>query len=99
MKYTPSGQELESLNNPGQGTSMLGMLTYPDDFSKSSGLSQLWYKDTGTATALATNPGLAGRQCYIIRSPNPKGTFSISVPLIFLALLLIMIRLFMDSNR
>ena len=81
VRYTLSGQEIESLNNPGQGTSMFGMLTYPDDFSKSSGLNQLWYKDTGAAAALATNVGFAGRQGYIIRSPNPKGTFSFSVPL------------------
>ena len=38
VKYTLSGQELESLNSPRQCTSMLGMLTYPDNFSKSSGL-------------------------------------------------------------
>ncbi len=81
VRYTLSGQEIESLNNPGQGTSMFGMLTYPDDFSKSSGLNQLWYKDTGTDAVLATNIGFTGRQGYIIRSPDPKGTFSFSVPL------------------
>ena len=81
IKYNLSGQEIESLNNPGQGTSMLGMLTYPDDFSKSSGLNQLWYKDTGTDANLATNLGFAARQGYIVRSPNPKGTFSFCVPL------------------
>ena len=81
VRYTLSGQEIESLNNPGQGTTMLGMLTYPDDFSKSSGLNQLWYKDTSTDAAFATNTGFVARQAYIIRSPNPKGTFSFSVPL------------------
>ena len=70
-----------SIVSIGQSTSMFGMLTYPDDFSKSSGLNQLWYKDTGTAAAIATNAGFAGRQGYIIKSPNPKGTFSFSVPL------------------
>ena len=81
IKYTLSGQEIETLNNPGQGTTMFGMLTYPDDFSKSSGLNQLWFKDTGAAAALNTNQGFSGRQGYIIQSPNPKGTFSFSIPL------------------
>ena len=81
VKYKLSGQEVESLNNPGQGTSMFGMLTYPDDFSKSSGLNQLWFKDTGTAAALDTNTGFKGRHGYIVVSPKPKGTFSFSVPL------------------
>ena len=52
IRYNLSGQEIESLNNPDQGTSMLGMLTYPDDFSKSSGLNQLWYKDTGVTASI-----------------------------------------------
>ena len=81
IRYNLSGQEIESLNNPGQGTSMLGMLTYPDDFSKSSGLNQLWFKDTGADANLATNTGFAGRQGYIVKSSNPKGTFSFCIPL------------------
>ena len=46
FKYQLSGQEIASLSYPGQGTTMLGLLKYPDDFSKSQGLNQLWYKDT-----------------------------------------------------
>ena len=80
IKYQLSGQEIESLFYPGQGTTMLGLLKYPDDFSKSQGLNQLWFKDTG-ATAAAANTGFAVRQSYIIQSPNPKGTFSFRVPL------------------
>ena len=37
---------METLNNPGQTTSILGYLTYPDDFNTSSGLNQCWAKDT-----------------------------------------------------
>ena len=80
IKYQLSGQEIESLFYPGQGTTMLGLLKYPDDFSKSQGLNQLWYKDTGT-TAAAANTGFAVRQSYLIQSPDPKGTFSFRVPL------------------
>ena len=83
IKYTLSGQEIESINNPGQATTMRGMLTYPDDFSKSSGLNQLWFKDTGVAASIApgVNGGFAARHAYIVASPNPKGAFSFSVPL------------------
>ena len=52
IRYELSGQEIEKIMYPGQATTMLGLLKYPDDFSKSKGLNQLWYKDT---TALAEN--------------------------------------------
>ncbi|XP_060078562.1 uncharacterized protein LOC132558055 [Ylistrum balloti] len=84
IKYQLSGQEIESLFHPGQGTTMLGLLKYPDDFSKSQGLNQLWYKDTSaaaSAAAAAGNAGFSVRQSYIIKSPDPKGTFSFRVPL------------------
>jgi len=48
IKYRLSGQETESLFHPGQATTMLGLLKFPDDFSKSMGLNQIWYKDNGT---------------------------------------------------
>jgi len=34
IKYRLSGQEIESLVHPGQATKMLGLLKFPDDFSK-----------------------------------------------------------------
>jgi hypothetical protein len=46
MKYELNGTTIESINYPGQTTSMLGYLSYPDDFSTSTGLSCCWYKDT-----------------------------------------------------
>ena len=48
IRYKLLGQEIEKINFPGQTTTMLGLLKYPDDFSKSKGLNQLWYKDTTT---------------------------------------------------
>ena len=44
IRYDLSGQEIESLVHPGQATTMLGLLKYADDFSKSEGLNQLWYR-------------------------------------------------------
>ena len=61
----------------------LGLLKYPDDFSKSKGLNQLWYKDTSiTATVEGDNPnaGFAVRRYYIFSS-NPVGTFNFKIPL------------------
>ena len=37
FKYQLSSQEIESLSHPGQVTTMLGLLKYPNDFSKSQG--------------------------------------------------------------
>ena len=39
---------IEKILYPGQATTILGSLKYPDNFSKSQGLNQLWYKDTST---------------------------------------------------
>ena len=38
IEYHLSNQLIESLNYPGQATTMLGLLKYPDDFSKAQGL-------------------------------------------------------------
>ena len=81
IKYQLSGQEIESVLNPGQATTMLGLLKYPDDFSKSQELNQLWYKDTTVNADLVNNVGFKIRLDYIIQKPDPKGTFSFRVPL------------------
>ena len=81
IRYELSGQEIESIMNVGQATTMLGLLKYPDDFSKSKGLNQLWYKDTLDTADLDHNTGFKIRQEYIIKNSNPKGSFSFKVPL------------------
>ena len=78
--YELSGQEIEKINSPGQATTMLGLLKYPDDFSKSKGLNQLWYKDA-TALAEVNNDGFKKRKEYIINNSDPKGSFSSKIPL------------------
>ena len=80
IRYDLSGQEIENIMNVGQATTMLGLLKYPDDFSKSKGLNQLWYKDT-TENADDDNIGYAFRRYYIIRNSNPRGSFSFRIPL------------------
>ena len=83
IRYQLSGQEIESLFYPGQATTMMGLLKYPDDFQKSQGLNQLWYKDVGTAASVTAdvNSGFGVRHGYIIKKPDPKGTFSFRIPL------------------
>ena len=82
IQYELSGQEIENIMNVGQATTMLGLLKYPDDFSKSKGLNQLWYKDT-TGVADDHNTGFSIRRNYIIVNANPKGSFSFKIPHIF----------------
>ena len=86
IRYDLSGQEIESLVHPGQATTMLGLLKYPDDFSKSKGLNQLWYKDTTTTAVLDPagvnfNHGFKLRHDYIITASQPRGSFSFRIPL------------------
>ena len=90
IRYELSGQEIENIVNVGQATTMLGLLKYPDDFSKSKGLNQLWYKDTKNTTVLDPNDGNynAGfkiRHDYIFGKAdgdvNPIGSFSFRIPL------------------
>ena len=80
IRYELSGQEIEKIMYPGQATTMLGLLKYPDDFSKSKGLNQFWYKDT-TTLANTQNVGWNMRKLYIINNSNPKGTFGFKIPL------------------
>ena len=80
IRYDISGQEIETLVHLGQATTMLGLLKYPDDFSKSKGLNQLWYKDT-TLNAEEANAGWEVRGYQIIKNSDPRGTFSFKIPL------------------
>ena len=80
IRYDLSGQEIENIMNVGQATTMLGLLKYPDDFSKSKGLNQLWYKDT-TVNADNNNTGYSYRRYYILGETNPLGSFSFRIPL------------------
>ena len=87
IRYHIASHEIEVLQNPGQATTMLGLLKYPDDFNKSFGMNQLWVKDENTGIANITtdnaayNSGFHLRQKYIIKNPTPNGEFSFKIPL------------------
>src|SRR5688572_18048794 len=79
--YSLSNQDMETIYHPGQATTMLGLLKYPNDFALAQGLNQLWCKDTHATAALVANTGFGARQAYLIQKPTAKGTFSFVVPL------------------
>ena len=81
VSYRLSNQEIESVHHPGQATTMLGILKYPDDFARAQGLNQLWRKDTAVTAVAADNAGFNLRHKYIVQLPTAKGTFSFRVPL------------------
>ena len=85
VRYHLASHEIEVLQNPGHATTMLGMLKFPDDFSKSQGLNQLWIKDTGEGNTVTDgdnpNEGFKLRRNYIINMPNTRGTFNFKIPL------------------
>ena len=81
IEYHLSNQLIESINYPGQANTMLGLLKYPDDFSKAQSLNQLCYKDTATTAVKADNNGFAARHAFLIQSPTVKGTFSSGIPI------------------
>ena len=77
IKYLLGGNEIESLNHPGQATTMLGLLKYDKSYS---GLSECWALDTNDT--IAANDGFAKRKAYILAlDPPNKGTVSFAVDL------------------
>ena len=80
LKLTLAGQEVEHVNYLGHATSLLGLASYSSEYQKGCGLAQGWYAGTSTAAALA-NVGFAARQPFLIRSPDPKGSFQCAIPM------------------
>ena len=85
VRYHLASHEIEVLQNPGHASTMLGLLKYPDDFTKSQGLNQLWLPDTNidnnNEANKVDNLGFKKRNEYIIQTSDPKGTFSFKIPL------------------
>ena len=85
VRYHLASHEIEVLQNPGHATTMLGLLKYPDDFTKSQGLNQVWAPDKEVGTpVVGDNEGFRMRQNYIINMPtgnDNKGKFNFKIPL------------------
>ena len=81
IRYELSGHEIEKVNYVGYATTMLGLLKYTEDFSRSKGLNQSWYKDTSNDPN-PQNVGFWIRHQHIFNHVNvEKGTFSFRIPL------------------
>ena len=81
ISYQLSNQDVETIFQPGQATTMLGYLKYPVEFQLGEGMNQLWNRDTSDSTDPAANTGFKNRQNYIITQSDAKGTFSFCIPL------------------
>ena len=77
IKYILGGNEIESLSECGQATTMLGMARYSSAFHEGIGLAQGW--DPDTKTTVANNTGFTKRQKYFVATPDPTGEFSIPI--------------------
>ena len=80
IQYELSGQEIEKVNYVGYATTMLGLLKYTEDFSRSKGLNQSWYKDSTNAPNVQ-NTGWSIRHHHIFYNSEVKGSFSFRIPL------------------
>ena len=81
IRYELSGHEIEKVNYVGYATTMLGLLKYTEDFGRSKGLNQSWYKDS-TVTPNNQNRGFWERHQHIFNHlDRDKGSFSFRIPL------------------
>ena len=105
VRFHLASHEIEVLQNPGHATTMLGMLKFPDDFSKSQGLNQCWIKDTGDGDANPANDANEGfklRRNYITNMPegDNKGKFNFKIPLKhFLGFVRIIQKYYMECSK
>ena len=83
MKYSINGQPIEDILNPAISSIMLGMLRYPDDFSKSKGLMQCWFKDSSTGDNTVNNVGRVERKKLFSHNVDMehRAKFSFCIPL------------------
>ena len=89
IKYELSSTEIESVYQPGQATTMFGLLTKNLNFNDSGGLNSLWLPDDDDGTAKAGNGGYETRRKLLFSNnvvaadaedPN-SGSFRFSVKL------------------
>ena len=80
ISYQIGTQVVETISSPGQITSMLGYLSYPDDFNTSSGLLSCWSKDTtSNANSVEFAESVAQPAAHYIPSRNSNYTQGFAV--------------------
>jgi hypothetical protein len=80
MRFLLNNTEIESIMNPGQATTMKGLLTIGAETNLAEGLNMCWKTDSSTAADDA-NLGFKARRNLIVSKPVPIGTFSFCIPL------------------
>jgi hypothetical protein len=80
IRFLINNTEIESIMNPGQATTMKGLLTVGSELNLAEGLNMCWKTDT-SSTADDNNLGFKIRRNLIITKPAPIGTFSFCIPL------------------
>ena len=80
LKLTFAGQTVEHVNYPGHATSHFGLASYSSTCYKGCVLAQGWSSDINT-NAAANNIGFYTRHGYLIRNPDPKGSFQCVIPM------------------
>ena len=79
VTYLLNGSEVESISDPGQATTMRGILMYDENYNSSTGMSLGWVRDMGDGTAKEANTGHVLRNNLTIN--KAKGHFSFVMPL------------------
>ena len=80
LKLTLAVQAMEHVNYPGHATTLLGLARYSTTYDKGYGLAKGWFPDIN-AKAADNNTGFYTRQRYLIRNPDPNGSFQCAIPM------------------
>ena len=81
LELTLAGQEVEHVNYPGHATSLPGLMSYSSVYQRGCGPAQGWLPDTGLTADPNANAGFKTRQGFLIKTPNPKGSFQRVIPM------------------
>lgn len=87
IKYELSSHEIESVNQPGQATTMFGLLTKNQCYNSGGGLNSCWVPDDDTGKAEDDNSGWNTRRNILFKNntgtgeDNNSGSFRFSVKL------------------
>lgn len=69
---------IEQIDNPGESSTIMGYLTYPENYKNTKGLNQMWYPDSN---ADFSKDGFKIRHDYLFEKPADTGSFSLVIPL------------------
>ena len=80
ISYQLSNQDVETIFEPGQSTTMLGYLKYPVEFQLGEGMNQLWQRDTADLTDSALNTDLkVGKTTSLNKAQKKERFHSVSL--------------------